>query len=420
MEEGSTQVKIARKSYWVVLTVIFGLALLTGVPTLWISFWFFLLWALCSLAWLLHISGRMDFYLKAEPAQTTRNGYIDLEFRIINDSFLPLPHSEFIIDGLDEEIFDSSLLPHNPEQILPERKSKGEDKIEFDDNFPYGSWKVYYKLKCLRRGTHSIGPFRVRMQTLFGALAVEKSFAGSKDIDVYPRKIPFAGRYHLESVEPYGSRRNLFYNPFNQLDHTECYDLRSFMPGDPFKLINWKVSARHGELYVRRPEVTNQARLVIGLEFCRDYYSSEFDQDLVLEKVISLATHLLLINFQVGFISYDDRPRYLPPAKGEKQFFLIRKLFTDLKSNCKGTLFEYIYNHRWAASDRLVWVLPKLDWQYLAGLGHIRNPGQMVSLIFTGEYLGLEYSRVLNHFYLWQLVLKDGQATVRRVETSWL
>lgn len=418
MEVSNTQLKLAQKYYWVWLMVLFGLALFTGVPILWIAFWFFLLWTLCSLAWILHISSRIDFILDIEPMQTSRNEYIKLNIRVINDSLLPLPHSEFFIEGLDEKSFDSRSELYNLGQVLPQRNN--EDKIEFDDNFPLGSWKVNYKLKCLRRGSHSIGPFRVRLQTLFGALAVEKSFAGGRNIVVYPRMIPFAGQYHVESVEPYGARRNIFYNPFNQLDHTESYDLRPFIPGDPFKLINWKVSARQGGIYVRRPDVTSQAKLVIGLEFCRDYYSSVFEQDLALEKVMSLATHLLLKNFQVGFLSYDDRPRYLPPAKGEKQFFLIRKLFSDLKSNCLGTLLEHVYHNRWATTDRLVWILPNLDLRYLAGLDYIRKPGQMISLMVTDEHLNLEYVKALSQFYLWQLVFKNNRVSARRVETSWL
>jgi len=431
--EDQTRIRLVNLYYWAGLIIVFGLAVFTGVPVFWIAFWFLLFWALCSLLWLMNLAKNMEFVVTVYPRETARYGSVNLELRVINDSFLPLPYAEFQIENLDEEKFSSNY--HNQgssyagqegsrgqKRIKTPGKNdeKDEEKIEFDDNYPLGSWKVQYRLKCFRRGHHYLGPFRVKLYTLFGALAVDKIFSGSRSFVVYPRALPFSGRYNVESVEPHGARRNILSNPFSQFDYTESYDLRPFYPGDPFKLINWKVSARQGEIYVKRPDVTSQIKIVIGVEFSEAHYSSREEQDQVLEKVLSLAAHLLMNRYQVGLLTYDGRQHYLPPGRGEKQFNLIRKIFTDLKPGCRGSLLKHTVYNRWAARDRLIWVTPGLDQEYLNGLSYITQPGQKLSLMVTGEDYRLEYNNLLAHFYLWQLIFKNDRVTVKRVETSWL
>ncbi len=408
INRGAAKIKFPNKHYWVMLLVLFGLALFSGISIVWIAFWFFLMLAFGSMAWLLMLSKDLEFSLNIKPVETIRNGYVELELRVLNDSLLPLPHSELYIDGYrDESLF------YNPEQKL-------DKKMEFDDNYPLGSWRMHCKIKCTKRGYHFIGPFRLRLQTLFGTLAVEKNYPGSKEFVVYPRVIAFSGRYHIESVEPHGARRTVFNNPFNQLDYTGSYDLRPFVPGDPYKIINWKVSARQNEIYVKRPDTTSQSKVVVCLEFSQQYYDSTADQDLSLEKVFSLLTHLLVNGFQVGLATYDGKERYLTPARGKRQLYLIRKLFTELQSGCGETLLEKSFYKRGAANDKLLWVMPNLDHSYLKNLANFKKYGKKLSLITTDQQISVEYDSIFSQFYIWQLVLRNNRVSVRQVETSWI
>lgn len=406
INRGAAKIKLPHKHYWAMLLVLFGLALFSGISIVWIAFWFSLMLAFGSAAWLLILSKDLEFSLGIKPLETMRNGYVELELRVLNDSFLPLPHSELYIDGYRGEGHFQ-----NPEQKLDE-------KMEFDDNYPLGSWRMHCRIKCTKRGYHSIGPFRLRLQTLFGALAVEKIYPGSKEFVVYPRAIAFSGRYHIESVEPSGVRRNAFNNPFNQLDYTESYDLRPFVPGDPYKIISWKISARQNEIYVKRPDTTNQSKVVVCLEFSQQYYYSTADQDLSLEKLFSLLTHLLFNGFQVGLATYDGKARYLPPARGKRQLNLIRKLFTDLQSGCMETLLEKSFYKRRAANDKILWVMPNLDHSYLKGLANFKKYGTKPSLITTCQQIPVEYDSIFSQFYIWQLFLQNNRVSVRQVETS--
>ncbi len=430
--EEQTKIKLANPYYWAGLVVFLLLALFSGVPVFWIAFWFLLFWALCSLFWLINLAGHMEIVVNSHPRETVRNSSANLELRVINESFLPFPYAEIQIEGLDEKKFSSE---NNGESLRTSpvnsplqswMENSGQDNqeikeiVELDDNYPLGSWKVHYRLKCFRRGCHFIGPLRVKLYTLFGALAVEKSFSGSRSFVVYPRSFPFSGRYKVENMESHGTQRDILSNPFSHFNYTGSYDLRPFNPGDPFMLINWKVSARQGEIYVKQPEVTNQVDLVLGIEFSEVLYSSREEQDLALEKVLSLAAHLLLNHYRVGLFTYDGQQYYLPPGRGKRQFNLIRKLFTDLKPDCQESLLTYtFYNHR-TARDRLIWVTPRLDQNYLDGLSSIRKPGQKLSLMITDEVPDLKFKKIPAHFYIWQLIFVNDRVTVKWVEPSWL
>ena len=431
--EEKIKLKLANPYYWAGLVILFVTALFSGAPVFWIAFWFLVFWALGSLLWLIQLAKNIDFYISLEPRETARKSFISLELRVLNDSFIPLPYAELYLDGLRGKGLVAVDGPgpggdqggDKPEGRSPEegherpghKPGLPETKMEFDDNYPLGTWKVKYRLQCLRRGFHSIGPFKIKLQTLFGALAVEKSFPGESKFAVYPRTLPFSGHYHVESVEPYGARRNIHRNPYSQLDYTESYDLRPFVPGDPFKLINWKVSAGQGEIYVKRPEITSQARLMVALEFSGRLYPSEEMQDLALEKVFAFLTHLLSNNYQVGLLTYDGRAHYLPPARGKRQLHALKKLFTGLKADCRETLLEHISSNQRAAWNRLIWAVPGLDHNYLSGLSRVKQTGQKLSLLVSGENGEPLYDNLLNHFYIWQLVLKKNRVQAKRVET---
>jgi len=427
--EERIKLKLANPYYWAGLVIVFGTALFSGVPVLWIAFWFLTLWALGSMFWLIQLARNLDFFLSLQPRETARKNLINLELRVLNDSFIPLPYAEFYLDGLKGKglvtLDGAGPVGDKPGEKLPEegdgnsedKPGLPENKMEFDDNYPLGSWKVKYRLQCLRRGFHSIGPFKIKLHTLFGALAVEKNYPGRSSFAVYPRALPFSGHYHIESPEPYGARRNLYKNPYSQLDYTESYDLRPFAPGDPFKLINWKVSARQDEIYVKRPDITSQARLVVALEFSGRLYPSEEMQDLALEKVFSFLTHLLSNNYQVGLLTYDGRGHYLPPARGKKQLNLLKKLFTGLKAGCQETLLEHVSSNHRAYGDRLIWAVPGLNHDYLSSLSRVKQTGQKLSLLITGDNGEPLYDNLRNHFYIWQLVLKQNRVQAKRVET---
>jgi len=112
----------------------------------------------------------------------------------------------------------------------------------------YEQVKITRKLRALSRGTYRLGKTGLRSGDLFGLYPVEASLAHTPwSIFVYPKIKELSG-FSLASRRPIGdslSRRIVWSDP------SRPAGVREYRPGDPVKNIDWKTTARRGEMYVR-------------------------------------------------------------------------------------------------------------------------------------------------------------------------
>lgn len=107
-----------------------------------------------------------------------------------------------------------------------------------------------YTLVGRQRGYYSIGPGILRTGDLFGFADAEGILDVPAHLVVYPRVIPLA-HVELTSRSPHGtvfSRQQIFADP------TRIIGLRPYRAGDPWRSIDWKSSARVGDLQVKKYE----------------------------------------------------------------------------------------------------------------------------------------------------------------------
>jgi uncharacterized protein (DUF58 family) len=91
---------------------------------------------------------------------------------------------------------------------------------------------------------------------------------------------------------------------------TDLHELRDFQPGDPFKSIAWKASARAGQLLVREVDQEVQQTLVLILDVSGSMRGGSLGQrklDTVLELAVSLAHAWLDRGDRVGLMTVDGR-----------------------------------------------------------------------------------------------------------------
>ncbi|MGB2393126.1 MAG: DUF58 domain-containing protein, partial [Poseidonia sp.] len=112
---------------------------------------------------------------------------------------------------------------------------------------PGESARIRYVLRCPLRGHYSIGPVSLRARNTFN-LGVEEMYVDHhSDIVIFPQ---------IKDIEEafLRSRTPKMYTGATTLrtpgQGSEFYSLREYVPGDPFKNINWKAFARTGELMV--------------------------------------------------------------------------------------------------------------------------------------------------------------------------
>jgi uncharacterized protein (DUF58 family) len=107
---------------------------------------------------------------------------------------------------------------------------------------------------------------------------------------------------------------------------TEFFSLREYVPGDPFKNINWKAFARTGELMVNekcRDAVTDVFLLLDSRDVSRIGTVLKNPLEMGTVAAASLSAYFLQRRDSIALAVYDDKLSYLPADGGDKQHFKI-------------------------------------------------------------------------------------------------
>jgi uncharacterized protein (DUF58 family) len=141
-----------------------------------------------------------------------------------------------------------------------------------------------------RIGLDVIGPLRLLEQPCF--------LPASFDYSVYPRTLAVA----QESMGILGKIEMGDFSIDLPGKGTEFYDVRRYQPGDSARRINWKSTAKHGELMVNEymKEVSSSYYLV--LEAVSPTY---FDRDRLAATFLGLANALSTVRIRFGVLVHD-------------------------------------------------------------------------------------------------------------------
>ena len=100
----------------------------------------------------------------------------------------------------------------------------------------------------------------------------------------------------------------------------EFADLRPFVPGDRVRRVNWRVSARRGELYVNEQHPERNSDVVLFLDsFAEVRGEREGTLDLAVRAAASLAHEYLERRDRVGVVGFGGVVHWLLPATGRVQ-----------------------------------------------------------------------------------------------------
>ena len=188
---------------------------------------------------------------------------------------------------------------------------------------PGETTRVRYVLRCPLRGHYSIGPISIRYRDSFNLFSQEMYVDHRSDLIVFPQ---------VREIEEalVRSRTPKMYTGATTLrtpgPGTEFFSLREYVPGDPFKIINWKAFARTGQLIVNekcRDAVTDVFILVDSRDISRIGTVLKNPLEVGTVAAASLASYFIKRRDSVALAVYDDRLSFLPPDTGVKQYFKI-------------------------------------------------------------------------------------------------
>jgi uncharacterized protein (DUF58 family) len=199
--------------------------------------------------------------------------------------------------------------------------------------------ELSYRLACTRWGAFRIGRVYLRTDDVFGLFRHETVVDRRELLKVYPTEE--AVRNLLQPLETQVFTGN--HVARQKGEGIEFADLREFVAGDRVRHINWRASARRGELWVNEHHAERNADVVIFLDsFAEARHGGRSTLDPALRAAASLAARYLRQKDRVGFVTFGGMLNWLLPATGTAQLYRIVDAMLDT---------EIILNHAWKDID---------------------------------------------------------------------
>jgi uncharacterized protein (DUF58 family) len=177
-----------------------------------------------------------------------------------------------------------------------------------------------YRIRCGRWGGFRIGRLHLRTHDAFGLLRHEGELDARVPLKVYPREETL--RRLLRPTETQVFAGN--HVARQRGEGIEFADLRPFAPGDRARRVNWRASARRGELWVNEHHPERNADVVVFLDsFAEARRGERSTLDAMLRGAASLVGRYLGQKDRVGFVSFGGMLNWLLPSTGATQLYRI-------------------------------------------------------------------------------------------------
>ena len=176
------------------------------------------------------------------------------------------------------------------------------------------------KLRCTRWGAFSVGGVVVRMRDAFGLYAWEGRGGSSVPLRVYPTP------EQLHALLPPLETQVFVGNQVSRAkaEGIEFADVRQYVAGDRIRRINWRATARRGELLVNEHHPERNTDVILFLDtFAEAELAGRGTLDLAVRAAASLAGVYLRRKDRVGIVSFGGALSWLMPASGTVQLYRI-------------------------------------------------------------------------------------------------
>jgi uncharacterized protein (DUF58 family) len=181
-----------------------------------------------------------------------------------------------------------------------------------------GRLKVRVLVKAERVGQHGLHGLALEVHGAPGLFEVPLTFANPFGVEVLPRPFaayltaPRGGRSRLTAAAGRAGRA--------RGEGSDLRELREHMPGDPFRRIAWKASARRGTLLVRDLEREERDVAWVVLDASVELWAGPLGRaplDLAIDEAAAICTRYLSRGDRIGLAIYASTVRlWLPPDQG--------------------------------------------------------------------------------------------------------
>jgi uncharacterized protein (DUF58 family) len=200
------------------------------------------------------------------------------------------------------------------------------------------SRKITLRLQARRWGGYVLGDVILRAQDTFGLFRYDLTLPRDRPLRVFPREEQLRTLLRPRDTQPYVgdevSRR--------RGDGIEFADIRPFAFGDLVTRINWRATARRGELWVNDRHPERNTDIVLFLDTFTEARRGEASTlDQALRAAAALARGYAAKRDRVGLVGFGGALRWLQPGMGEAQLYRISEALLDT---------QILLHYAWRAS----------------------------------------------------------------------
>ncbi|MBP7766745.1 MAG: DUF58 domain-containing protein [Syntrophaceae bacterium] len=343
-----------------------------------------------SLTWLLTVSVWLwnrwslvgvEFSRRLSDGRAYFGQQIDLSLILVNLKPLPLP---WLL--VEDEI---------PQRLTVEN---GKIEIRHDGFFrclqnilpmmPYERVVRRFPVMCSRRGIHTFGPAHLESGDYLGFLKSHAGVSATDTLVVFPRIAPVA-------MDRLSSNTIIGQDPLRRILHTDpvrTVSAREYIAGDPYRMIDWRTTARTGGLMVRVYEPSTTPLVDIVLNFSvPSYISRDVEPDeteFIISVGASLASHAAARGWAVG-LRANGRSRRRPiaaaPSAAPAQLGEILDILAQAYTVPTESIFSVLTATHPArpAGASVVLITTVLNENITGALENLQRRGQPVTVVHT-------------------------------------
>ncbi|MGQ9553887.1 MAG: DUF58 domain-containing protein [Anaerolineae bacterium] len=246
------------------------------------------------------------------------------DFALVNASLLPAPWLE---------IRDLSTLPGYSVSVALSLGPQSEER-----------WQAGGM--CRQRGQFTLGPWQVRTGDPFGLFEVGGEGGVVADLLVYP---PVG---HMpEVLLRHGQSSSSRSHTQRSLEQTvTSAGVRQYISGDPPRYIHWPTSLHARELMVKDFDLEPSGDMWIVLDLNKEVQAGQYEEsteEYMVLAAASLAARALQRNQSVGLLGYGADRLFVPPAKGESQYWQVMRALATVRAQGTWSIGRVLEKERW-------------------------------------------------------------------------
>jgi uncharacterized protein (DUF58 family) len=249
-----------------------------------------------------------------------------------------VPSYSTLIEAVSDEAEKRERLRRLQEEDENDKAKKAEDRWSPPPRYeigklayfvlvpPRASGRLKVEHTFNRRGRYPITGFRISTKFPAGFLKKWRVVDATGEILVYPKPKPIDDFYHALPMLAGQIQSH------TRGSGDDLYGLRRYVSTDHIRNIDWKATAKSGDLMVREHVREDEWRLTIVFDTSRPDRSEdeEFEErfERAVEMAASLANHFILERSEVEFITADERLNVASASGEEHLYKILRSLAT--------------------------------------------------------------------------------------------